>query len=51
MLAPLVVTVRAVDDLTPEADGRHWTSEQYQQRDVILRALGVSAFGRRRDRS
>jgi hypothetical protein len=51
MPAPLVVTVRAVDDLTPEAEGRHWTSEQYQQRDVILRALGVPTFGRGHDRS
>jgi hypothetical protein len=41
MPAPLVVIVRAVDDLTPEAEGRHWTAAEYATRDAQLVALGI----------
>jgi hypothetical protein len=44
MPAPLVVTVRAVDNLTPEADGRHWTAAEYAARDAQLVALGIMPF-------
>jgi len=41
-----VITVQAVDDLGPVVERRQWTPEQYQQRDAVLRALGVPAFSR-----
>ena len=40
----MIVTVQAVEQVLPCADGRQWTAEQYQKRDVVLEALGVSAF-------
>jgi hypothetical protein len=48
---PIMITVQAVDDLVPLAEGRQWTADQYRDRDAVLRALGVPAFrppGRRR---
>jgi hypothetical protein len=47
MPAPLVVTVRAVDDLALEADGRHWTAADYAARDAQLAALGVRSLRQR----
>jgi hypothetical protein len=41
-----MVTVQMIDDVPPHADGRQWTTEQYQQRDRVLRSLGVPMFGR-----
>jgi len=49
--APLVIAVQAVDDLDPPASGRQWTASQYSDRDAVLAALGVPAFGRQRGRN
>ncbi len=46
-----MITVQAVNTLAPDADGRQWTPKQYQERDAVLRALGVPIFGLTRSRA
>jgi hypothetical protein len=48
---PVVITVEAVDNLAPAAEGRQWTADQYRGRDAVLQALGVPTFSGRRRRS
>jgi hypothetical protein len=43
----VIVTVQTVDDVLPRADGRQWSAEQYEERDGVLRALGVPVFRQR----